>query len=239
MDGVTQKFNVFDFFNLIIAGTTFLIAVGYCHYIQAIEFIQASTEFASDSTIISIFIVVLFLQVSFIFGATIQVIEHWITKTKITWESKAIGECLNGKGIYKNQCRTDILRRKACAYLGKPSSCKKLNSDETTTFFAYCIYYLNINGLDAKTEKIRETQSLSSLLACAFGLAIICSMIIFAFGPEVQSEVYSFRKTFGTYLVYMLLCIIFWLRYILSGTNRIRMVLSIYDAHTTSIVIAP
>ena len=35
MDNVTQKFSVFDFFNLLIAGTLFLVVLAICHYPSA------------------------------------------------------------------------------------------------------------------------------------------------------------------------------------------------------------
>lgn len=233
MDGITQKFNVYDFFNLVIAGFAFLIALGCCNYVQAIIVIKKMAKFVSDSNFLLIGFIAIVLEVSLIAGAFIQVIEHAIIKYSIPWEQKTINNCLNEDGIFHSKARTTRIRKKACMYLKKSMETEELTASESVVFFVHCVYYLHIKGCDHKTERLRETQSLSSLLACGFMIAIIGSVLIYEWlDLETSCEAVYLRRIFITYFACLVLCVAFWIRYIISGTNRIRMVLSIYDALT-------
>lgn len=233
MDGITQKFNVYDFFNLVIAGFAFLISLGCCNSVQAISITKKVAEFVSDSNFLFIGCIAIVLEVSLIAGAFIQVIEHVIIKYGIPWEQKTINNCLNEVGIFHSEVRTTKIRKKACMYLKKSMETDELTASESVAFFVHCVYYLHIKGCDQKTERLRETQSLSSLLACGFMIAIIGSILIYGWlDLEISCETVYLRRIFITYFACLVLCVAFWIRYIISGTNRIRMVLSIYDALT-------
>lgn len=234
MDGITQKFNVYDFFNLVIAGFASLVAFGCCNYVQIANILIKITEFASDSSILIIGCIAIVLVVSLIVGAVIQVVEHGIIRYGIAWEKNKIDDCLNQGGIFHNEVRTQRIREKACIYLKKLMWTSELTASESVAFFTHCVYYLHIKGCDQKTERLRETQSLSSLLACGFMMTIISSIIIYMLTLDLETyyEAVDLHRIFVSYFVCIVLCIAFWIRYIISGTNRIRMVLSIYDVLT-------
>ena len=61
MDSVIEKFNVFDFLNLIIAGFVFLITLGLCHYTQVglLAFELAKTIGDSDFLLIIVIVSIL------------------------------------------------------------------------------------------------------------------------------------------------------------------------------------
>mgnify|MGYP000299659399 FL=1 len=48
MDAITQKYSVFDFFNLLIAGIVFLSTIVICHYPDSILFLQIISTNVED-----------------------------------------------------------------------------------------------------------------------------------------------------------------------------------------------
>lgn len=77
-----------------------------------------------------------------------------------------IKQCLNEGVLFENSVRLKCVRKNACEYFSLKD--EQLNEEYNAAFFAYCVYYLYVNNLDKKAEKLRETQGLSVLLACAF-----------------------------------------------------------------------
>lgn len=124
-------------------------------------------------------------------------------------------------------------REKACTYLKLPESNLQLTTEQCSAFFTYCIYYLHVKGLDKKTEKLRETQGLSELFSCVFYLAPLVSIMIFAFQRLFSYDVNLVMQfVVSTCIFCFLMGLIFYKRYKIACRNRIRMVLSIYDACT-------
>lgn len=231
MDNVTQKFSVFDFFNLLIAGTLFLVVLAICHYPSSTMLIMSLSDLVGDSNFLFFISIISFVAFALIVGMSIQVIGHWIVKEKIGWESKKIGTCLSDKALFYNSVRTNRIREKACAYLKLSESNLELTQEQCSAFFAYCIYYLHVKGLDKKTEKLRETQGLSELFSCVFYSAPLVSILIFAFQRLFSCDVNLVKQfVVATYIFCVLMGLIFYKRYKISCRNRIRMVLSIYDA---------
>ena len=232
MDSVTEKFSVFDFFNLIIAGMVFIIVLGICHYPQSKDLIVKILKFDNDSFLFQTGIMVVFLCEALIIGMILQVVADYIIKEKIGWERKVIGyELITGK-LFKNKIRTDSIIKKARRYLNI-SGDTNLDAEKCEAFFSYCVYYLQIKGFNKKTEKLYETQGLSELLTCTFfavPLSSICILFIQKFIFNMGNLSFDFVK--NIYIVSILLGIIFYCRYKLAGRNRIRMILSIYDICT-------
>lgn len=233
MDGVTQKFSVFDFFNLLIAGTLFSVVLVICHYPSSAMLIMRVSDLVGDSSFLFFISIILFIIFALIIGMSIQVIGHWIIKEKIGWESKKIATCLSDKELFNNSVRTNRIREKACTYLKLPESNLQLTTEQCSAFFTYCIYYLHVKGLDKKTEKLRETQGLSELFSCVFYLAPLVSIMIFAFQRLFSYDVNLVMQfVVSTCIFCFLMGLIFYKRYKIACRNRIRMVLSIYDACT-------
>lgn len=236
MDGITQKYSVFDFFNLLIAGATFLNVLMICQYPKSIVLLKKLSEYIGASGLLLFLLIITYISSSLVSGMVLQVISNWFIKEKLGWKAKVIGECLNGKGILENRYRTERLFAKALWYLNIREKRETLNVEETSAFFAYCVYYLHVRQKDAKTEKIRETQGLSELFTCVFWtVPVLCIIILF-----VQLFVYS-DMNFNmpcivvSCVISLILGFLFYYRYKISCCNRIRMVLSIYDACTEEI----
>lgn len=68
MDAVTEKFSVFDFFNLVIAGMVFWMLLGICHYSQLQILIKKFSLFISGSSLLLFATVVTFMGDAFIVG---------------------------------------------------------------------------------------------------------------------------------------------------------------------------
>lgn len=138
MDSVTEKFSVFDFFNLIIAGMVFIIMLGICHYPQSKDLIVKILKFDNDSFLFQTGIMVVFLCEALIIGMILQVVADYIIKEKIGWERKVIGyELITGK-LFKNKIRTDSIIKKARRYLNI-SGDTNLDAEKCEAFFSYCV----------------------------------------------------------------------------------------------------
>lgn len=235
MDAITQKYSVFDFFNLLIAGIVFLSTMVICHYPNSIIFLKTISTNIDDSIFLTVISIITYVGCALVLGMILQVVGHWLIKEKLGWQTKVITECLTGSGIFDNSYRTKRLLLKAMDYLGTKESV--INKDEILTFFAHCIYYLHVNHKDEKTEKLRETQGLSELFACVFWSVPAFSLIICIFQIVIlQNMDINFVCLLTTYVVSILLGVIFYYRYKISCHNRIRMVLSIYDECTNQFI---
>lgn len=229
MDSVTEKFSVFDFFNLIIGGSVFWLGLGICNYFQVIEVSTSIASFIGDADFMLFIAIILFLGCSLVAGTVINEIAHWCFDTKFHRERTLIENCLNKNKLIKNDVKLEKFREKAQKYLNveKLELDKDFTADQCSTYFAYCIYYLHVRDQDKKIEKLRETQGLSELLTLVFASIPVSSIIIYVFS--------------GTNCLYIiptvLICILFavfacafFRRTERAMENRIKMVLAVHDA---------
>lgn len=228
MDGVAEKFSVFDFFNLVISGILFFLILILCHYQALKNQIKNILDYLSDLSFGTIVVSVVCVVVLFSVGAVFQVISKWIIHDRIGWEQKLVRNCLIGNGVMNNPVRCLILSKKARDYLQLDQTIR-LNCMQCEAFFIHCVYYLHVKNLDKKTEKHRETAGLSEVLTCVFGITPILSMLIFILRPNIA--IYNdIKVAFLIYIVCWVLAIMFYERYKMASQNRIRMTLGIYDA---------
>ncbi|MFR5004102.1 MAG: hypothetical protein ACLUCZ_17055 [Thomasclavelia ramosa] len=232
MDAVTEKFSVFDFFNLVIAGMVFWMLLGICHYSQLQILIKKFSLFISGSSLLLFATVVTFMGDAFIVGAAFQVISIWLFKKKIHWEKDIMQKCLTKDVLFDNEIRLNALRKRANDYLERPEGSAHFTPDKCEAFYAHCVYYLHVKELDKKTEKLRETQGLSKLLSCMFFTIPIISISIYVFQLLILRMVnLNLLAVIITYLVCFAFGYIFYCRYNITCKNRMRLVLSIYDAN--------
>lgn len=231
MDGITSKFNVLDFFNLLIGGVIFELVLGICHYSQFVIAVERLSDVLNDSKIIMIIAIVASICFALVFGMIFQTIGHKFIKEKWGWEKNNINNCLKGNDLFSNEIRLKNLRRKAYNYLQLDDKKSDLTEDQCTAFFAYCIYYLYVRNLDQKPEKLRETQGLSELFACIFWITPVISISLFIVQKIFfNATINNLWILIFVYCICLLLGKIFYDRYKISCLNRIRLVLSIYDA---------
>lgn len=232
MDNLTERFSVYDFFNPIIAGMTFILAQGICSYPFFTQ--QLLELFKGEKTVdVQILTFVGVLIVAYIIGAVLQGSVDWLVDEKKHYERDLIDGCLGDKEELFSQTRRKFIINKAKAYL-KVSDEQQWGEDEckdySKTFFAHCIYYLHINKLDGKTERMRETQALSKLLVGVFFIVPVISIIIAIIGYKPDSVNYNWLLTVTEWAICLVLSIGFYFRYKMATKNRIAMTLSLYEA---------
>lgn len=233
MNGVTEKFSVFDFFNLIISGIIFFLILILCHYQALKNQIENILIFSSKLSFSTIFVSVVCAVVLFSVGAVFQVISKWIIHDRIGWEQEIIKKCLIGDELIDNSVRREFLLAKAYDYLkiNKKTQTTQLNYTQCEAFFIHCVYFLHNRNLDKKVEKLREAAGLSEVLTCVFGVTPILSMLIFILGPDIN--IYNdinIKFVNSIYIICWALAIMFYERYKMASQNRIRMTLGIYEA---------
>ena len=233
MDSVTEKFSVFDFFNLIIGGSVFWMGLGLCHYSQTIEccdWIFGWLGGLPDSSgIVLLVATVLLVGCFFVTGSVVNEIAYWWYHVRKDREKDKMNTCLKKNELVTNEAKLNIFRKKAREYFGLPEfgDDQDFTPDQCAAYFAYCIYYLHVRGVDKKTEKLRETQGLSELMTLVFALIPILSLII-------HLVLNTYEKIDKYILVAYGLCVIcvaaFSVRATRAMENRIRMALAVYDA---------
>ena len=110
MDGLIEKFNVFDFFNLIIGGFFFLVGLGgYFYFNTEKSFFSKLTYIFTEYTLLSA--VVLFV-LSFVLGIIMSELEYFFFYEKLKWEQKLISECLRDFRIVENKKKYEIYKKR-------------------------------------------------------------------------------------------------------------------------------
>ena len=230
MDSAVEKFSAFDFLNLIIAGIVFLTTLGLCHYQQAKLLLLGLAGAIGESKFLLIIVILAILSISLVIGSIFQIIGHWIIKEKLGWEKKLIRTCLLNEKIFDNDFRINRIQSKARAYF-ELSNDEKFTKMQSEAFFHYCLYYLQVNGMDRKPEKLFETQGLSELLVCVFGATPLTSVLLYVIEARCFCEIgMDLHLVAVLYVLCFLLAFAFYYRYKISCINRIKMILSIYDA---------
>ena len=135
MDGVTQKFSVFDFFNLLISGTIFLFVLAICHYSQSMILFEKASNVIGDSTFLIVISLVAFVSFAFVFGAIFQTFGFFVSEKIFGFEQKCIETCLNDNGLFKNKIRRENIKKKAQNYLQLNKTIEYSNKDKYSAFF--------------------------------------------------------------------------------------------------------
>lgn len=234
MDSITEKFSVFDYFNLLIGGMVFLFGLGLCGYPETKSILLNISNMISGSTFLLIIAMILFVCLSFVVGTVINEIGNWIFKGWLKWEQNLVKKCLISENVVGNNSKLKSYRKKAFKFLSsqvpdfdKEYKGEVYTEDHCAYFFAYCSYYIQIHKLDKKAERLREVQGLSMLLACAFALVPFANLI--------------FSKMLGKFNIYyginpIVICVCFFFAGVFARKhycdimNRVRMVLAVYDA---------
>ena len=227
MDAIAEKYSVFDFFNLLIAGITEIVllcmsfVVGNSCFFDTI--IKINESLSRHNSIIAI---IVFICCAVVIGSIIQVIGIWIIEKRIGWEKRTIEQCLENKALWNNSIRLKHIQNKARDYLQLSDEQRIYTKEICSAFFAHCVYYLHIKGADRKVEKLRETQGLSELLTCVFAIGFCENFIITIVRLYNHCDIEHMLIIVSVSACFTLF---FYARYIISGKNRIKMVLSIYD----------
>lgn len=230
MNGITEKFSIFDYFNLLIGGLVFLLGIGVCEYPNSICFMVAWAATIEKSTFLLIISIVILITVSFVLGAIINEISRWFFKTRLELEKRTIGKCLSDPAVVDNSEKLERYRRKAIVHFFSKKQDKDTYSEkECSDYFAHCVYYIQVRNQDKKTERLREVQGLSMLLSCVFALIPLISLAIAAITHTVCDNA---CVKLWIHPIFLIFAVVFGFKYNRDMHNRVRMVLAAYDACT-------
>lgn len=222
MNGITGKFSIFDYFNSVIGGIIFLIGIGCFTYSNSVDRLIQIANTIGESTFLLIMVIIMFIAVASVVGSVINAMGSWLLRKLPCGEPKLINACLTDVNIIGNRIKFDNYRQKATRYFKLKNDSKEKMSftiEQCNCFFAHCVYYNQIRNQNEKTERLRDVQGLSCILASVFAVLAVIGEIVSLLGSN------SCRLT----LVYILFTIVFVLKYKYDVQCRVRMVLAVYD----------
>lgn len=219
MDELSEKFSVFDCFNLIIVGTVFVTTLGVSRGYDSIILLQKAMKTLSEMIEAqSLWAVVIFviLVVLLVIGMVFQVIASATIEKSL---KSSIKENVKEDAVFDNPIRKDMMLKKAQSYFGS----EEISNDQIHAFYIHCFYCLRIKGLDKKIEQLHETGGLSSVLAVAFWAAAVFGCIFAVYSSSMWGLIAC--------IVNAVLGVIFYERYVIAYKNRVRIVFSTYMAY--------
>lgn len=151
MDGVTEKFSVFDFFNLIIVGIIFITILGIANYYQAIIMLKKIAEIVAEDKLLEAGTIIVFLCVSLVIGMIFQVMFQYI-KEKMNLEK----EILSNKRLFDNEIRMEEVKKEAKTSVYKGYKQDKIEMRGDRAEMSDFPLYLNTvaGGLDRRDQTI-------------------------------------------------------------------------------------
>lgn len=228
MEGLFEKFSLYDFFNLIITGAVFLVGLHLLGF-APLGFVVDNMNLPDDKVIILATILLL----CYIIGAELQGVELFvIEKKKVTVEREMIQTFLNKNSnvipnkeklkIYRNEARS-LFKTKNIKVKGK-----NFSREQCEYFFAYCNYYIQVKGENKKTEKMRGIKGISILFTTCFLILFITGVfrIIFILRQGQIKELYGYG---GLTITFFVLSVSSYYRMKIAIQRRIRMVMGTYE----------
>lgn len=228
MDGVFEKFSVYDFFNLIFCGGTFMLGL---HIIEFTPILYLKDKIGMPQNDF-IFLGVVLL-VCYIIGFELQAIESIIMQKIFKIQSKMTGSfLLDENDIISNHLKKKVYQQKAKElFKAKNIEVKnnKFSVEQCEYFFAYCSYFNQVNGQSKKTEKMRGLKGISGLwMICFTSLFLIGGIRLLYLIPIYK----SFKESFPLLFIIGIFGVLAATSYNRMKTNIkywIRMVLGVYE----------
>lgn len=177
MGSVMEKFDLLDFFNLIIAGAVFLIGLGFYDNDIQRHLIHFMT-IGGKSNFSTILMITLIIALSYIVGLVFNALGFFILKNR--YHDKLVGECLKNPSVVGNTVKLDIYKKNANNFFQKNHISIKdnqFNSAQCSCFYAYCVYFIQTKAQDRKAEKLRDVQGLSKLLTISFSMLFFVATV--------------------------------------------------------------
>lgn len=229
MDGVLEKFSVYDFFNVLGAGAVFLFGL------QALDMVTLQSIVNYIGVAESTISIIGLLGICYLCGSVLQQIGAWVSKRKHGYVKKVTETllCTNGNSILSNQIKVKLHRKLAFTVFKE----KEIDCDEhqncfhlSDYYFTYCTYYIQVRDKHHKAEKMRSLKGISSLLMLCF-----CSLAVLALlktgilmFQNMPASVY--RKYVMLGIGFIVLTVLNQCAYRRNVRYWIRMVLASYEA---------
>lgn len=176
MDWITEKFSLYDFFNLIFSGLMFLIGLHFLGF-SPISYITTEVGLPDSEALLLLIVLLICYIIGFIFqgigsfvGRRLLPVQEKYTKTILVQENEIINNKVKLE-IYQNKARELFFRKRV-----------KIDGDAFTQdhcdyFFAYCSYTAQLSGRCHKVEKMRALKGLSMQWAVCFGVLSVVGIL--------------------------------------------------------------
>lgn len=241
MESVVNKLGFFDFFNSIIVGM-FTIIGCFCITLQfGWEISKKCFKYLVDQKEVNILFLGLcifsLITTSYMLGILCHEFFNICTLKRNTFK-KIITRLFE-----KDSCIENPKRRDRYAVIAKSIFDNNGINYKTTKghkpyvvwdyelnnyFFTYCLYQVQIRGLDRKTEKLRDIEGLSKSFcvssAVLFFVLIIVGIVSWNTNPV------PILWVLGEAMLLLISSILFYVYRIKSLKNRVRLTLSLFDA---------
>lgn len=233
MENIVEKLGFFDFLNLIITGLftiigTFAIAYQYKVdiTIQILNYLMSKKQINLLFFTLCLFFI---LSIAYIVGMVCQELYKLVDENILKSFDRLIRDVFENNGFIKNS-------QKKQRYIDIKQEILKLNNgsqdnnclDNNQYFFNYCEYQLQIRGLNAKTEKLRDIEGMAE----AFCTSNILLSLLLVYCSKCKRITYKLPLFYfrGELIVLILFAIIFCFYRKRALKNRIRMTFALYEA---------
>lgn len=228
MEGVLEKFSIYDFFNLLFSGGILIAGIHILGF-PLLEILYNDIHLP-ESEILFCAVILLLCYVT---GFALQAISSIVGKG-IKIQSKMTSTfLLDGNNVIKNTVKLRIYQEKAKELFIRKNIHVKDNNftpEQCEYFFAYCSYFTQVHGQSKKAEKMRGLKGLSSLWLICFALLSLLGVIrIFYLILFIQSNLNSLILAIISTLIYCALIFISYFRMKIDITYWIRMLLGVYE----------
>ena len=241
MENIVDKLGFFDFFNAIIVGS-FTIVGSFCITLQFGWDVSKKVFLyyaRAQEVNVLFFVLCLFsiIVVAYILGILCHEIFDIIDDRFGTFK-KIIERLFESDSCIENPVRRNRYASLATIILdnnciesrrtrGIPSNIE-WNHDLNNYFFTYCMYQVQIRGLNKKTEKLRDIEGLAKSFCVS---SIILFFVLLGVGITSWNTNYLSTVVFFVEAVSLIMGSIFFCFYRKKALeNRIRLTLSLYDA---------
>lgn len=228
MDSVFEKFSVYDFFNLLFSGGVF---VGSLHLIgfSPLSFLINDLNIP-ENEILSLSLILL---VYYIIGFELQSLSLWIEQHKFKIQSTMTSTfLLDNTNIINNHEKLKAYQTKAKDFF-KSRNIEIQNNeftlDQCEYFFAYCSYFIQINGYSKKAEKLRGLKALSSLWMVCFAFLFLIGLGQIVYSLSQGTSFGKIVIPFFSTILFLILSITCFYRTKANMKSWIRIVLGTYD----------
>lgn len=230
MDGLFEKFSLYDFFNLIVSGALFIFGVQLLGF-TPLTFINERMNLQNEK----IFIYCFWLLFCYVIGSVVQGIELFLERKGISsFQQNKIENCLNNDSdTISNEEKRKVYQRDARRLFADKNIKVVKNEftpDQCEYYFAYCSYCIQLKEQNKKTEKMRGIKGISSLFSICFILLCLLGALrtIYLLGRGEGIEELFFIITCT--IIFGVLGIVCYYRMKIVIINWIRMVFGTYEA---------
>lgn len=228
MDGAFEKFSVYDFFNLIISGGTF---IGALHLIgfAPLDFLINDIKIPDNETVT----LALILLICYIIGFELQGFGTWVEQNKLKTQCTMTETfLLDNSKVITNTEKLKVYQTKARELFKEKNieiKDNKFSREQCEYFFAYCNYFVQVKGQNKKAEKMRGLKGLSSLwmvcFALLFAIGLVQSILLLINEAAFKEIMLSFFSA----STFLLLSITSYYRMKTNIKYWIRIILSTYE----------